>query len=708
MNNINQFDWVDFYNEFAHVLLKYKNNRSELVEKVKEIYDVTGIKMPKLDNDDSFTDIDPFTVFGLFNKNLTEENRRKILSAISDLFDVKSNVPTSFDSIPVLDARNATYYLFSNERGETDIDDLWELFDVSLKYANSNDGKDRNNLEHYFDITVNLKWNGTSKITMGLYWIAPDKFINLDSRNEEYIYKSGKIPFEVVDQLPKLKNKMSGSDYMDIVAVLKEYINSSECELKDFKDLSYEAWLYTANLPANPLPDDVKDINYWVYAPGEKASLWNECFSKGIMLIGWSEIGNFKNFKSRNDIKSALDDTLGNDSKHTNDSLATWEFCNVLKPGDIVFVKNGTKEILGMGEVSSDYRYDDSREDTFKNLRDIKWLNVGSKKVDFKLPIKTLTNVTKDNDTLSKLKSLYEDKVNVDNGNGSYGKQKFLEEVYMDSKKYDKLVSVLQRKKNIVLQGAPGVGKTYCAKRLAYSMMGEKNDKRIEFVQFHQNYCYEDFITGYKPDGEGFELKHGVFYDFCKKAADDKDNEYFFIIDEINRGNMSKIFGELLMLIESDYRGEHIVLAYEENDSFVVPENLYIIGMMNTADRSLAMIDYALRRRFSFFDMEPGFETDGFKKYQSNVNGIIGNNLFNNLIAKVIELNKAIESDKSLGKGFCIGHSYFSNDEEINYNEDWLKEIVEFDILPMLREYWFDDNDNYDKWVKEFKGVLNV
>lgn len=180
-----------------------------------------------------------------------------------------------------------------------------------------------------------------------------------------------------------------------------------------------------------------------------------------------------------------------------------------------------------------------------------------------------------------------------------YDKEKFLNDVYMTEAKYERLVAVLKKKKNIILQGAPGVGKTFAAKRLAYSIMGEKDDDRIEFVQFHQNYSYEDFMMGYKPVEDGFELKYGIFYRFCQKAANHPDKDYFFIIDEINRGNMSKIFGELLMLIEADYRDTKATLAYN-GLSFSVPKRLHIIGMMNTADRSLAMIDYALRRRFSF------------------------------------------------------------------------------------------------------------
>ena len=281
----------------------------------------------------------------------------------------------------------------------------------------------------------------------------------------------------------------------------------------------------------------------------------------------------------------------------------------------------------------------------------------------------------------------------------TYTKDDFLEEVYMTETRYENLVSVLQNKKNIILQGAPGVGKTFAAKRLAYSMMGEKDESRIEFVQFHQNYSYEDFMMGYKPVEDGFELKYGIFYRFCQKAANQPDKDYFFIIDEINRGNMSKIFGELLMLIERDYRGTKATLAYN-GLTFSVPRNLYIIGIMNTADRSLAMIDYALRRRFSFFEVEPGFDSDGFTQYQNGLN----NETLNELVSRVKDLNKEIALDKSLGKGFCIGHSYFCGRDICT--DEWLHSIVDYDILPMLSEYWFDDASKLRHWENILQGVF--
>lgn len=239
----------------------------------------------------------------------------------------------------------------------------------------------------------------------------------------------------------------------------------------------------------------------------------------------------------------------------------------------------------------------------------------------------------------------------------SYTNADFLQEVYMSSSDLMKLQALLRTKKNVILQGAPGVGKTFTAERLAFTLMGVKDSQRVEKIQFHQNYSYEDFITGYKPNANGgFDLKNGIFYKFCKKALNTPDKDFFFIIDEINRGNLSKIFGELLMLIENNYRGKELKLAYTD-ELFTVPDNLYIIGTMNTADRSLAMIDYALRRRFSFFEMHPGFETEGFKNYQTT----LSSDKFNNFIQGILALNKVISDDDSLGNGFCIGHSYFCN-----------------------------------------------
>ena len=281
--------------------------------------------------------------------------------------------------------------------------------------------------------------------------------------------------------------------------------------------------------------------------------------------------------------------------------------------------------------------------------------------------------------------------------------EKFLEQVYISEDEYDILVNIIENKKNIIIQGAPGVGKTFMAKRLAYSMMGVKDVSRVMMVQFHQSYSYEDFVMGFRPSKDGFELKNGSFYEFCKKAEEDSENKYFFIIDEINRGNLSKIFGELFMLIENDKRGENnkIRLLYAD-ELFFIPENIYIIGLMNTADRSLAMLDYALRRRFAFFDLKPGFDSDGFNEYQQE----LSDDAFDNLIGIMKELNRDIKEDESLGEGFRIGHSYLCNLKSENVDEK-LNYIIEYELIPLLKEYWFDESEKIEYWSDRLRSVLN-
>lgn len=281
-----------------------------------------------------------------------------------------------------------------------------------------------------------------------------------------------------------------------------------------------------------------------------------------------------------------------------------------------------------------------------------------------------------------------------------YTKDSFLSEAFIQEDEYENLVNLLNYKKNIILQGPPGVGKTYIAKRLAYAMMGCKDSSKVEMIQFHQSYSYEDFIMGYRPDAKGFILKEGPFYTFCKLAEADINSKYFFIIDEINRGNMSKIFGELMMLIENDKRGQEIKLAYSDKP-FSVPTNVYIIGTMNTADRSLAMIDYALRRRFSFYTLYPAFDSE---KYE---NHLIREGLSEEVVSlirkKMFDLNYDIEHERGLGEGFQIGHSYFCQTDG-KPPKEWFKDVVKFEIEPLLKEYFFDNLDKANSLVRNLIG----
>lgn len=721
MSANNQFDWVDFYKELSGKLLVYKGNRQELISKVKQIFSDTGINMPKLERDNQIVDIDPFTVFGLFNKSsMKEANRVKIITAVKGLFGVVAPIPSSFASIPVLNNQNATFYYFIGDREDGDIDDLWSLFESALAYASSPTSNKRELLSKFFDLTINKKGNGNSKITMGLYWIAPDAFLNLDQRNTWYIYESGKMPASLVETLLAIdSNKIAASKYFDIVEKLRGYLQSGQSELKDFMELSSEAWRYSEEVNeekrqekeknkredkgAAMADEDVETTHYWLYSPGEGAGIWDECCQKGIMAIGWDEIGDLHQYASKTEMKEAMKAHIDPERPYTMAAHATWQFANEIKPGDVVFAKKGRSTVIGRGVVLSDYEFDDTRDDN-KNVRKVNWTHKGEWPHPGQAAMKTLTDITSYTDYVEKLKALFEsdevDDVEPEEVSyPSYSKEKFLGEVYMDEASYDTLVGLVLNKKNVILQGAPGVGKTFAAKRLAYSIMEVKDPNRVMMVQFHQSYSYEDFIMGFRPSDKGFELKRGAFYNICKDAEIDSENEYFFIIDEINRGNLSKIFGELFMLIENDKRGVELQLLYSD-EKFSVPDNVYIIGMMNTADRSLAMLDYALRRRFAFYEMKPGFNTDGFREYRAGLN----NAKFDNLIQCVEQLNAAIAGDESLGEGFCIGHSYFCNLKEVN--DQALSGIVEYELIPLLKEYWFDEPVKVKNWADSLRSAI--
>lgn len=279
-----------------------------------------------------------------------------------------------------------------------------------------------------------------------------------------------------------------------------------------------------------------------------------------------------------------------------------------------------------------------------------------------------------------------------------YDESDFLSEVYISQEELTLLKELIIKKKNVILQGSPGVGKTFMARRLAYVLMGCKDTSRVEMVQFHQSYSYEDFLIGYRPTENGFKIDVGPFYEFCKKASVDS-RPHFFIIDEINRGNVSKIFGELLMLLEKDKRGDSLKLLYS-GEAFSIPSNVYVIGMMNTADRSLAIIDYALRRRFAFYDVKPAFKNELFLEHIESKKS----DSLKRLLFYIEELNKAIEQEEALGPGFEVGHSYFCTDDE-EINDSWIKSVVDYEILPLVKEYWFDDRDTVEEWETKLHNI---
>lgn len=810
------FTWIPFYEEFARKLLQFRNDRTPLVNWIYDNLEGHITHFKDAPDGRRVPDTDPFTVFAIVNRNITYDKKKSICAKFKGFLNISVPIPEDFTSVPEMNNMRSNFIAFEDGRKEGDIERLWNVFEDAVLDRDIENSY--NALSNQYLISKNL--------TIGLFWIRPSRYLALDGNNVALLKSYG------------IAKVSSGfvlyEEYKEVMNRLDAKINSGELECANYAEFSQLAYEGTSTRDTG--------TEYWIYSPGENASKWGLCINDGIMCIGWDVLGDLSDYSSRDEMQKQIKLHYPSKGSAKNDTLAVWQFSNEMKPGDIVFAKKGRNTIMGRGVVESDYEFDESRDD-YKHIRKVNWTNIGEWFIDDAVAVKTLTNITRDTDYITKLNNLvdgtsegesemtesnevadvnywwlyanpkyweidtfgvgeiqeytaYNDKGNkrqifkyfkavkpgdklvcyethptkrvkalceitkglheddgfevfnfiiqekvtyevpwnelilndvfkgsepykaatgslyrltkaeyeaiIEMAHGGkkekYSKNDFQKEVFISEDDYDSLENLLLRKKNLILQGAPGVGKTFAARRLAYAMMGEKDDSRVMQVQFHQNYCYEDFVMGYKPNEEGgFDLKNGIFYRFCKRASNDSERKYFFIIDEINRGNLSKIFGELLMLIENDYRDKPIHMAYRDEE-FAVPANLYIIGMMNTADRSLAMIDYALRRRFSFFEMKPGFENPIFREKIKKQN----DPQLESLVKAIIELNKVIENDDSLGSGFCIGHSYLCNMGD-QYN---LANIVEYDIVPMLSEYWFDNNERFNQEAQKLRNAL--
>lgn len=524
-------------------------------------------------------------------------------------------------------------------------------------------------------------------------WVAPDEVLRaahaaaLGSEevapDPEHLHCAAAILHTVFDYLPSTFKKEMDSE-------------SSNPEPEEF--------LYNGE----PFDPERFTGGYWMLKVGENGRFWELFRQEGIGGIGYENWPDLMQYESRDaiyaDIPVREPEWKGKNYNHT---LALWQFSRDIKVGDIVIAASGRRVYLGVGIVTRSYEFVPGNE--LPHRVGVDWVRAGKWRTGDSLALKTLLDIKQYDTEEVKfwprliLNQIFNNSAADSTPLGPV--DDFLADSFLPEATLRPMLTALRGKKNIILQGPPGTGKTFVAKRLAYALMGEKAPERVVAVQFHQSYSYEDFVQGFRPrEGGGFERRDGVFYRFCERARLDPDHAYVFVIDEINRGNVSKVFGELMLLMEADKRGEEyrVQLTYSAGDEhFYIPENVHFIGTMNTADRSLALVDYALRRRFAFFHVPPAFNAQLKAHLLENVG--LSEALATSVLARMRGLNDIIRQDANLGEGFEVGHSYFCNPPHGSENE-WFSAIIDQEVGPLLREYWFDNRAEADRHIAALKA----
>ena len=699
-----QFTWIPLYQELARLLVDWEHRQAELIACLEGLRD-RGVKVTPLNDknrDDArflLKELDPFTFFGSFNRQIPEESRLAILQEARTLLGARTPLPDDFDGVPVVNNQRSWFVAYEWQRERDDVAKLWKVFRLALE----DDPLNNPDFASAFDAALNV-WGVSTNLTMGLFWIRPETFLNLDQLNRDYLDIA----------LPAAG--LSAEFYLQAV-------NSAGTRQESFSELSLEAARHTSRAEPSMKRDSSESArtqsNHWLvgasWSDSEPPDQTDRFLAEGIWECSTDtkassmekvksiNVGDQIAIKSSSTQKKNLPFNSGGEtvSKMTIKARGTvvanrgdghtlevewepgfeakeWFFFTYI--GRLWHVRNDDN--YGAPELSNrliDFVWHDCPQD-YDYFCERWWGDENETEMD------------QEEDT-----SIPDVSCGVDDS--PYGVDDVIEAgVFLSEGDIQKALKRLTIKKNLILQGPPGVGKSFIAKKLAYAFMKEETDERVETVQFHQTYSYEDFIRGYRPlpDQSGaFGLQDAIFYTFCSRAEEDPDRDYVFIIDEINRGNLSQIFGELLMLIEADKRGpKHAVpLVYRREDEsrFSVPENVYLIGLMNLADRSLAIVDYALRRRFAFVTLSPQYASPLFREWlgERDMDSV----LVDLITSRMVALNQEIEKDPLLGENYQVGHSFFCprGGDFSGLDRDWYEDVVQTEIVPLLKEYWFDD-----------------
>ena len=693
------------YQELARELAGWENRQEELVSYLEELRTQGYVVTPLYDKDRDgkrflLKEIDPFTFFGVFNRRIGFDQRAAILSQIKDFFQLKRELPEDFDGVPLLNNMKSWFFSSQPFRRGDDVQKLWRVFRLALE----EEPLENPHFLQVFDEALQVRQTNIN-LTMGLFWIRPDTFLSLDQTNRAYLGvrlpQNGLNAKFYADTVQTIRREGGSFPELSLAAWgaenerLRRIAESKETEYRAWGGVNY--WLVGAYWDHRDPPDQTERfLEEGLWENGAQDRFINDVFSM--------RVNDRIAIKAVSSQSRGLPFDAGDQSVSRMTIKAAGTIVANRADGRTVEVEwdpNFTEKVwyfytnrktVWRLRPDPKYRFSEHAE----QLRDFVWY--GSEQ-DYDWFLKRL----QDGDSHDEIPE--EDSESIQR---PYSVDDLVESgIFLSEGDLRNILNWLRTKKAMIIQGPPGVGKTFLARKLAYALMNEVDSERLEMVQFHQSYSYDDFVRGYRPiEGRagGFGLQNGVFYNFCRKAIDDPEREYVFIIDEINRGNLSQIFGELLMLIEADKRGsEHAIpLIYQipGEPRFYVPHNLHLIGLMNLADRSLAMVDYALRRRFVFVTLRPQYEGDLFRRW------LLERSMKPELVDRIVDrmgaLNREIREDALLGENYQVGHSYFTPDGEdfSELDEAWYRAVVRTQIAPLLREYWFDNLQKADEMEK--------
>lgn len=764
-----RFSWLRTQKELVQKLSKMRDRQTELIDVLLRV-GINGLHDETKPGKRKQLDVmDPYTFFCYIYKHRGSK-KVEVLQKVAKEMNVF--IPDDDSGIPAVNALSTCMFPYEYQRNDNEINRLWDFFEHLLQ--------DQVTDAEFISI-LEIRGISFAKITEGMFNIFPEKYLPINGPTKAYL--KGVLNID-----SRFNNY---TEYLDILHKVQ-----SKKDLP-FYELSYESWKWNSEQDGDTMNNtEDKKVNYWLYAPGGQADHWDEFRDLGIMGLGWEELGDLSKYKSKDAIEAALRKKHTEKENQQTAALNVFQFKEEMSTGDIIFVKKGRGELLGYGIVISNYFYDAARPD-FNSCRKVDWKLVGNWKTDHVLTLKSLTNITNNKKGKPKF--------------SSYPERLFaLMKVKPGNAIATPVHSNVTYPLNTIFYGPPGTGKTYHSiKRAAEIIENRKIDDydealqiftkhlhdRIEFITFHQNYSYEDFVQGLRPTAENegqlnFEQKDGIFKLLAEKAYDNlRDSEsvysklpfdivfsdfiqplidgtteeievkmkkvsysithisknsiyfrkasggtahtmsistlrkmyeqetlgvikglpiyyaplldqllekgkenvhniekvgkqnYVLIIDEINRANISRVFGELITLIEPDKRSHGAIplkATLPSGDDFIVPSNLYIIGTMNTADKSIALLDIALRRRFEFEAMYPLYEINGEEVPDADV---------------LQKLNALIIERK--GYDFQIGHSYFMDD-----SLDLIQKMNR-KVIPLLLEYFMNDE-------KEVKDILQL